>query len=62
MDIVAALEALPNSVIKRGRVRCSLDTPSFGTYLPDRGVASAATPVTHPVQVTVTHSVVCVTS
>ena len=48
-DIVSALERLPNDVIKPGYTRCSLDKPTFGTYLPDHGVEATAVNITNPV-------------
>ena len=34
-DITDAIEGLPNKVIPKGSVRCSLDKPTFGSYISD---------------------------
>ena len=34
-NITDALEGLPNDVIPKGSVRCSLDKPTKGSYIPD---------------------------
>jgi len=47
-DITNALEALPNNVIAAGSVLCSLDTPSFGSYVSDTGLTTGTNTATQP--------------